>query len=105
MFGPAATAMYCLPSNEYVIGEAFHVWLVSKLHSGLPVNASTAISSPPSAPKITRPVAVASVPPQDCAGPGCGSSHLIAPLRMSSAFKTRSDFGSGAVRRHPPTYV
>ena len=25
MFEPAATAMYCLPSNAYVIGDAFQV--------------------------------------------------------------------------------
>src|SRR5215471_21778575 len=104
IFEPAATPMYCLPSKEYVIGEAFQAWLVSKRHSGLPVEASAAIKAPPSSPKITRPVAVASVPPQDIAGPGCGSSQAIAPVRMSRAFRTRTGFGSGEVRCEPPRY-
>jgi hypothetical protein len=37
MFDPAATAMCCLPSNTYVIGEAFHVWLVGNDQSGWPL--------------------------------------------------------------------
>jgi len=74
---------------EQLIGEARHPAFVGKLQSGLPVTASAAISAPPSSPKITRPVAVASVPPQELPGPGCGSSHLMAPVRISIAFSTR----------------
>ena len=44
MFGPAATAMYCLPSKEYVIGEAFHDWFVGRLHNGVPFAAGIEVS-------------------------------------------------------------
>src|SRR6476659_6523801 len=101
---PAATPMYCFLSNTYVIGEAFQFWFVWKLQRGFPVAASTAMRAPPSSPKMTNPVAVVSVPPQDCAGPGCGSSHLIAPVWMSIAFRIRCGLGSVAVFRDPPRY-
>src|SRR5450432_890694 len=86
------------------MGEAFHVWLVSKLHSGLPVTASAAISAPPSSPKITRPVAVDNVPPQDSAGPGCGNSQAILPVLISMAFRTLCGVPSAAVCCDPPRY-
>src|SRR5260370_26029820 len=88
----------------YVIGDAFQAGLVGKLHSGLPVTASAAISAPPSSPKMTRPVAVDSVPPQEVAGPGCGSSQRIAPVWISIAFSTRCGTGSRAVRWEPPRF-
>src|SRR5881392_3940664 len=101
---PAATATYWRPSNMYVIGDAFQPAFVGKLQSGAPVIASAAINAPPSAPKMTRPVDVASVPPQDSARPGCGSSHFTAPVRMSIAFRMRCGTGSGDVRCDPPRY-
>src|SRR4029453_14456045 len=52
MLEPAATATICLPSNEYVIGDAFQVWFVWKDHSTFPSAASAAIIAPSSAPKI-----------------------------------------------------
>ena len=55
---PAATATYCLLSNEYVIGDAFQFWLAGKLHNGLPFAASAATRAPLSSPKITTPPAV-----------------------------------------------
>src|SRR4051812_47622163 len=105
MLEPAAMAMYCLPSKEYVMGEAFQDSFVLKLHNGFPVMASAAMSSPVSAAKMTSPVAVARVPPQDCAGPGCGSSQTTAPVRMFNAFRILSGFGSGDVFCDPPKKV
>src|SRR4051794_12406799 len=86
------------------MGEDFQPALAAKLQSGLPVMASAAISAPPSSPKKTSPVDVARVPPHDQAGPGCGSSHVIAPVRMSIALSTRCGTGSGEVRCEPPRY-
>src|SRR4026209_1783524 len=86
------------------MGEAFQLWFVWNFHSGLPVIASAAIKAPPSSPKITRPVAVESVPPHEFAEPRCGSSHAHAPVLMSMARRIRSGFGSGAVRCDPPRY-
>src|SRR5258708_3694908 len=102
MSDPAATATYCVPSNEYVIGEAFQLWFVGKLHRGLPVVASTAINAPPSSPKMTSPLASASVPPQEFAGPGCANSHTSAPVWKFIALRIRRGFGSVAVRCVPP---
>src|SRR5262245_7979708 len=104
MLGPDATATYGIPSNVYVIGDAFHVWLVGTLHSGAPVAASAVINAPPSSPNITSPLAVVSVPPHERPGPGCGSVHRIAPVWMSIAFRIRRGSGSRAVRCEPPRY-
>ena len=52
-------------------GEAFHFSLVWNCHSGLPVSPSTAISLPLSSPTNTKPVEVASVPPQESPAPIC----------------------------------
>ena len=84
-FGPEATATYCVPSNAYVIGDAFQSWLVWNCHSGAPVETSAATSAPLSSPKKTSPPAVASTPPHDVAGPICGSSQRIVPLLTSIA--------------------
>ena len=92
------------PYKLALIGDALHRWLVWKLHRGLPVIASAAIKPPPSSPKITSPLAVVRVPPQESAGPGWISSQATAPVRMSMAFKTLCGFGSGAVRSEPPRY-
>src|SRR5229473_1337399 len=86
------------------MGEAFQVWLVGKVQSGLPVTASAAISAPPSSPKITRPVAVLSVPPQDSAGPGCGRVQAILPVLISMAFRIRCGFSPVGRRCDPPRY-
>src|SRR5450432_62424 len=86
------------------MGDAFHVWLVGKLHSGLPLTASAAISAPPSSPKITRPVAVDSVPPQDSAGPACGNSQAILPVLISMAFRIRWGVSPGGLCCDPPRY-
>ena len=37
IFGPAATATYCLPPTVKVIGEAFIRTLVGNSHSALPL--------------------------------------------------------------------
>src|SRR5262249_35100120 len=103
--GPAATATNCVPSNEYVMGEAFQVWLVWNDHSGWPDRASTAISPPPSSATNTSPVAVESVPPHEFAGPRCGSSQAIAPVWTSIARRIRCGSGSAAVFCVPPRYV
>ena len=52
---------------------------------GSPLAASTAVKAPLSSPKKTRPPAVASVPPQESAGPICGSSQAISPVWTSIA--------------------
>ena len=104
-FAPAMIATYWVRSNMYVIGDVFQLWFVGKLQSGFPLTASTAINDPLSSPKNTRPVAVASVPPHENAGPGCGTSHFTSPVRKSSARKMRCGFGSVAVFCEPPRYV
>jgi len=38
--------MYCLLSNMYVMGDAFHVWFVGKSQSTFPLDASTAMNDP-----------------------------------------------------------
>src|SRR5579864_8750054 len=96
MAEPEATAMYCLVSNSYVIGDAFQSWLVGKLHSGLPVAASAAARAPLSSPKITMPPAVLSAPPHDVTGPTCGNSHAILPVVMSIARRTLCAGSPGA---------
>jgi hypothetical protein len=75
-----------LPAVEHVVmGEAFQRLLVWKCQRGVPLEASTAMSAPLSSPKKTRPVAVARVPPQERAGPACGSSQAMAPVFTSIA--------------------
>ena len=46
MFGPAATATYCLPPTVNVMGEAFMRTLVGNCQSVLPLRWSTAAKPP-----------------------------------------------------------
>src|SRR5476649_561383 len=101
MFDPAATATYCLLSNMYVIGDAFHNALVWKLQSAFPVAASAAIKAPLSSPKITTPPAVLSTPPHEFTAPVCGNVQAALPVRMSIA-RSRRCAGSGAGANDPP---
>src|SRR5262245_27811082 len=86
------------------MGDAFQSWLVGKLNRTLTLAEYAAINAPPSSPKITSPVAVLNVPPQDSAGPGCGNSHAILPVRISIAFRMRSGLPPGARFWVPPRY-
>src|SRR5437762_11163137 len=102
IFDPDAIATYCLWSNTYVIGDAFHSSLVGKCHSGLPVFAFAATNAPPSSAKNTNPPAVDSVPPHDSAVPVSGSSQTTDPVFRSNARRIFCGLSSGAVRDEPP---
>src|SRR4051794_5898172 len=103
MLWPTAIATYCRLSNTYVIGDAFHTWLVGNDQSDFPVAASAAMNEPLFSPKNSRPDAVDSSPAEavDGAGP-CTRSHATSPVWMLIA---RTDFvnvSPGAGRAVPP---
>src|SRR5207249_10744422 len=75
------------PSTSYLYTLSLHV--------ALPI-------FPPSSPKITRPLAVVSVPPHELAGPGSGSVQAMSPVKIFIAFRIRCGAGSGVVRCDPP---
>src|SRR5690348_15214832 len=105
MLGPTAIAMYCLLSNMYVMGDAFHVWFVGKSQSTFPFDASAAMNDPLFSPKNTRPDAVEITPAEAVAGVVTwGRSHAISPVCM---FRARRDFvyvSPGAGLAAPPMY-
>src|SRR4051812_17882820 len=67
------------------MGEARQKWFAGNRHRTLPVAASAAANSLPSAQKNTSPPAVARTPPRVVAGPTWGTSHAIRPVRRSIA--------------------
>src|SRR5215831_16673884 len=80
---PAATATYCFPSTEYVIGDANTLAPHWKCHRAFPFFASSAIKFPSASPVNTIPPAVESTPDQ--VGEPCFHSHTSFPVAGSSA--------------------